>query len=166
MPQPGRTESDYLRGEWIEEIAQRAAFIQEREDDRIGWIWALKMIAENVRKLDETEMAPSRQAAWAAAINTDVTTQASGYINFEPCATVWSLPINDYRNIADACSAYPGYTNSRILSALYAHTAEELFAEIFEENETKAGQAPLEQALGYLPAENSYMQKVIANGHP
>jgi hypothetical protein len=52
MFEPG---SERMRSELIDEVTARAALVRERADDRIGCIWALKLIAESVRKLDETD---------------------------------------------------------------------------------------------------------------
>ena len=49
------TKSSQLRRELLEEIAERITFIKGNAEDRVGVIWALKMIAEKVRELDEND---------------------------------------------------------------------------------------------------------------
>ena len=44
-----------LRAELIDEVAERITYIRDRACDRIGFVWALKMIADGVRRLDETD---------------------------------------------------------------------------------------------------------------
>lgn len=47
--------SELVRNEIVNEMCERMAFLKERGSDRIGAIWALKMIAENIARLDETD---------------------------------------------------------------------------------------------------------------
>lgn len=55
MFQTRKETSDRIRNEFIDEMADRIAFIKDRADDRIGAIWALKIIAETIKKLDDRD---------------------------------------------------------------------------------------------------------------
>jgi hypothetical protein len=96
---------------------------------------------------------------WGAAITSDNTCNANTCINGVPCTTVF---------LAATCNNpnYAGFTNFQILNAVYNATAQELFAKVFEHNETNSVQPELENALSYLPSENAYMKAVIAKAVP
>lgn len=50
-----KTRADQLKAELVEDISERIAFIRGHAEDRVGVIWALKLIAEKVRELDEID---------------------------------------------------------------------------------------------------------------
>ena len=49
------TRADQMRADLIADLMERVEVINERGDDRVGYIWSLKMIAEIIAKLDEAD---------------------------------------------------------------------------------------------------------------
>jgi hypothetical protein len=118
------------------------------------------IIHELAHQLDASWGNPSTKAPWTSLATPDFTNMntADG-VTRRPCTDVFT---------AATCAKFNLNTtsNAQIFFATYAHSNIELFAEIFEHQESDSVIPELENALTFLPQMNTYMTGVLAKAVP